>query len=393
MSSARSDLGGAERHIALVAPQLQHYGWQPTIYCISHRGTQSAEVERAGATVIGPPSELAPGQTRIGKAARLLVSGFRLLRLMLVARPQVVHFFLPLAYLMGAPLALLTRVPVLVMSRRSLNNYQQQYPHLRRIELWLHPRMDAILGNSKAVVEQLITTENCPPNKVHLIYNGIDIRKFDRAPNGNNEATETSANVSLIIVANLIPYKGHRDLIEALGMVKVRLPDKWALACVGRDDGIRGDLKSRARQLGIDEHVRFLGQRTDVETLLKQANIGLLCSHEEGFANAILEGMAAYLPMIVTDVGGNAEAVADGVTGLVVPPRNPAALGQAILALAQDPARRTQMGCAARQRVQEQFSLPECVRRYNELYQKLLDHDAPGKSRWSSQSANWPTLS
>ena len=85
----------------------------------------------------------------------------------------------------------------------------------------------------------------------------------------------------------------------------------------GRDDGIGSSLKTKTRKLGIAEHVRFLGQRPDVVELLRIADIGLQCSHEEGFSNALLEAMAAGLPTIATDVGGTAEAVVDGVTGLL----------------------------------------------------------------------------
>src|SRR4029079_17142928 len=100
--------------------------------------------------------------------------------------------------------------------------------------------------------------------------------------------------------------------------------------------------------LGIEENIKLLGARTDIAALLAAADIGVLASHEEGFANSILEGMASGLPMIVTDVGGNAEAVVNGVTGLVVPPRDARALGSAILKLALDPEFLRTMGDAGR---------------------------------------------
>jgi len=144
---------------------------------------------------------------------------------------------------------------------------------------------------------------------------------------------------------------------------------------VGRDDGIGSKLKKKIRDLGIDEHVRFLGQRRDVPELLQVSDIGLLCSHEEGFSNALLEYMAAGLPVVATNVGGNAEAVIDGVTGLLVPAKNPDALARAILRLVHDPAARQGMGTAGRTRVQQNFSLETCLNGYEVLYQSIMDND------------------
>ena len=121
----------------------------------------------------------------------------------------------------------------------------------------------------------------------------------------------------------------------------------------------------------------WLGQRDDAPALLAAAGVGILCSHQEGFSNSILEGMAAGLPMLVTDVGGNAEAVVDGETGLVVPAHDPARLGAALASLAGDPAPRRAMGAAGRRRAAEHFSLDECVAAYERLYEGLLT--APGR--------------
>jgi glycosyltransferase involved in cell wall biosynthesis len=176
----------------------------------------------------------------------------------------------------------------------------------------------------------------------------------------------------LVLVANLIPYKGHADLLRALAMARDRLADDWTLLCVGRDDGIGGELAALARDLGLGRHVRWLGHRDDGPALLAAADIGLLCSHEEGFSNAILEGMAAGLPMVVTDVGGNAEAVLDDDTGLVVPARDPTRLAEAIVALARDPARRQAMGAAGRRRVATKFTRQACVLAYERLYEGMI---------------------
>jgi glycosyltransferase involved in cell wall biosynthesis len=149
------------------------------------------------------------------------------------------------------------------------------------------------------------------------------------------------------------------------------------LLLAGRDqDRIQGRLRTQAKELGIARHVRWLGERRQVADLLRASDIGLLCSHEEGLSNSVLEGMAAGLPMIATSVGGNPEAVQHGLTGLLVPPRDSNVLGNAILELANDPDKRRAMGAAGRNRVADCFSLQACVARYEALYRALLAGDS-----------------
>jgi len=135
------------------------------------------------------------------------------------------------------------------------------------------------------------------------------------------------------------------------------------------------------KTLGIGRNVRFLDSRNDIPDILNACDIGVLCSHQEGFSNAVLEGMASGLPMIVTDVGGNAEAVLDGECGIVVPPRDPARLAGAIVQLAVDPSLRARLGGAARRRTSEHFALDRAIAAYDALYRALQSGIAPGDVR------------
>ena len=119
------------------------------------------------------------------------------------------------------------------------------------------------------------------------------------------------------------------------------------------------------------------GLMSSLPGLLAAADFGLLTSREEGFSNVILEGMAAGLAMIVTDVGGNAEAVVHAETGFVVPPRDPRAISDAIITLARDPEARKRLGAAARKRVEKEFSIDKCVKAHLDLYQEMLDQAEP----------------
>lgn len=265
------------------------------------------------------------------------------------------------------------------MSRRSLNNYQQRNPILVPIERWLHGKMGVVLGNSRAVVSQL-KEEGVPNEKLGLIYNGLDPKAFKAT--GTKRQLRRNLDLParalvLVTVANFIPYKGHADLLTAVSAVRHQLPANWFLLLVGRDDGIAEELRDRAEALGIMSNVRWLGERHDVHDVLAAADIGVLPSHEEGLSNSILEAMPMSLPIVVTDVGGNAEVVVDGQSGLVVPPRDPTGLGEAILALSLDPKLRREMGKSARHRIRTQFSLDTAVDQYWRLYTQCVDVDHP----------------
>lgn len=372
------EVGGAEQHLLRVAGALAASGWKPIVFALSPGGPLTSAFEAAGVPVLGV--SLPAGWARWLRHPRVIAwTGLLASMLMLVwtflrLRPQVVHFFLPAAYIVGGMASLVAPPLLRVMSRRSLNHYQSKHRLFRRVEHWLHPRMDLVCGNSIAVVRDL-RSEGVSADRLRLIYNGIETSRF-RAERSRAEVRAElgidDGTVVMVMVANLISYKGHADLIQALSGVQASLPARWTCVCVGRDDGIGAALEDQALAAGIGGNMRFTGSRKDVPDLLAAADVGVLCSHEEGFSNAVIEGMVSSLPMVVTDVGGNAEAVLHGETGLVVPARNPAALGDALLRICSDPEQRARMGHAGRQRVLDHFSMEACVANYEALYRQQL---------------------
>jgi glycosyltransferase involved in cell wall biosynthesis len=234
--------------------------------------------------------------------------------------------------------------------------------------------MDAVLGNSQAVVNEL-HAEGVAMERLGLLYNGIDFTPFENLPSRSTirENLGISEGALLIVcVANLIPYKGHADLIRALGGVRSELPKDWMIALVGRDSGIAKELKDLSEDLEVGEHILWLGERSDAIAIYAASDIGVLCSHEEGFSNSVLEGMASNVAMVVTDVGGNAEAILDGECGIVVPARDPRTLGKAILTLALDKDMRQRMAMAGYARVKQKFGIDSCVSQYSNLYHSLI---------------------
>ncbi len=373
-------VGGTEKHLATLLPALKKEGWQIRIITtqMTHDPNLIPIFEAFNIHVQVPPKwfRFRYLPKFFGKRLRLLFNLVRLYRDFRKDSVSLTHFFLPEAYLLGMSAAMVSRLKApTIMSRRSLNYYQKKWPMMRWLELQYHKKVNFVLGNSNGVLQQLTNEEQVSKNKLRLIYNGIDAISYNRSHQRQSIRQRLGLkenSLVLIMVANLIAYKGHEDLLTALGLIREKLPSDWQLLCVGRDDGILLRLQQIARDQKIESQVCWLGSRNDVSDLLVASDIGVLSSHEEGFSNAVLEAMAAGLPLVVTDVGGNAEAVVHGKTGFVVPPKNPEALSQALLTLARDPFLSRLMGEAGRERVVAHFSLEKCVSSYQQFYEECL---------------------
>lgn len=374
-------VGGAETHLMRVATELSKAGDKIDVFAFQPEGPLRSQFEGQGIGVHGftPPQWMQKilRHPRAQAWVVLFLSGTLLWWKLWRLRPHVVHFFLPAAYIVGGLVSLLGPHTQRVMSRRSLNHYQLKHRLFSRVEHWLHPRMDAVVGNSQAVVRDL-TGEGVHAERLHLIYNGIDVSRFHGLNCRASVRVELGLGMDVcvfIIIANLIPYKGHADLIEACSLAAKDLPQPWKVLVVGRDDGIGMQLRAQADACGVGDNFLFLGARQDIPELLASSDVGVLCSHEEGFSNAVLEGMAAGLPLVVTDVGGNAEAVENGVTGYVVPPSNPVELARALQRLSSDPDRQF-IGERGRERVGTHFSMATCINGYQRLYRKTVLYEA-----------------
>tara|TARA_Y100000588_G_scaffold133008_1_gene145842 strand:+ start:8794 stop:9954 length:1161 start_codon:yes stop_codon:yes gene_type:complete len=366
------DTGGTERHLTQVLPRLKQEGIRIAIAAFSRPGELAPLLAAKDVPVLSPKlSKWVEDITPL----KFLIKVFWLGWIISSLRPRVVHSFLPEGYLLGTLWAILLRIPLRVMSRRSLNHYQEHHPFLTLLERWLHRKTHALIGNSDAVVEELKREAGPCADRVQLIRNGVDTKRFlQTKPRTQVRSDLGIPETGLLItkVANCIPYKGHRDLLDALHLIADKLPKNWWLACVGRDDGPLQSLQAQAQHLGLSEHILWLGSRQDIPNILSASDIGVLTSHEEGSSNAILEYMAAGLPIIATSVGGNPEIVQDGITGILVPPKTPAPLSSALLTLSKNVSLRKSMGMSGRDRVEECFSIENCVQSYRETYNLLL---------------------
>ncbi len=242
-----------------------------------------------------------------------------------------------------------------------------------RAKLWLRhfferrasrdARVGRIVTVSDAIHEYIERDIGIPGNKLQTIHNGIAGIDF--------EPVRHPGPVRLITVGRLAPVKNHRVMLDALAICCERHPD-LQLSVVG-DGPLRSELEARVAELGIDRQVRFFGFRNDIDELLAASDLFLLSSDYEGISIALLESMRLGRSAVATDVGGIAETIVDGETGLLAPPRSSSALADAILRLVESPELRWQMGIAAKRRFEAEFHEDIAVGRYLELYRELSD--------------------
>jgi glycosyltransferase involved in cell wall biosynthesis len=163
--------------------------------------------------------------------------------------------------------------------------------------------------------------------------------------------------------------KRQEDLLLALNLLRHsgRTLHAWLVG----DGPRRAGLEKMAAELSVADRVHFLGHRADVPALCERATLGVLCSTAEGMSNAVMEGMASGLPMVVTRVGGNTDLVVDGERGLVVDPERPVQLCQAFQRLLDRPEEARRMGAAARAFVERELSLERMVHRHDALYRRV----------------------
>ena len=240
---------------------------------------------------------------------------------------------------------------------------------------WLYrrsmARTDYVVGVCEAV-RRAFSEQGVRPRRALLaIPNGIRLERFAAA---TPEARAALAGElgwsadSMIIgtVGRLHPVKDQVQLLHALQALRVRIPQA-VLAIVG-DGSLRSELERESNSLGLGDAIRFLGDRNDVPRLLAGMHVFALPSRSEGYSVALLEACGAALPIVATDVGGNADIVRDGVNGRLVAPGNAAALASALYELCADVGRAERMGCAGREWVMTEGSFQTMAMRYQRVY-------------------------
>ena len=348
------DVGGQEKLLVEFARHGDRARFDLRFISLGSRGRLAEDIEALGCPVtdLGAPSGLRPG---------LIVKIAWLFRRW---RPAVIHTHDHRSLFYAVPSARLTRVPRVVHTchGRDVRATSRQVATARQLSR-LVDRYVCVSQEVKAQCRELGITGP----RVCTILNGIDLDRFPYngpCPHG-----------PVVTVARLSPEKDVANLVRATA-IAARQVDDLRVEVAGGGSCL-DDLKSLAAELGVAERVNFLGEVRDVPALLGRARMFVLPSLSEGIPLTVLEAMARGLPVVATRVGGLPEVVDHGVTGLLIPPADPAALAGAILEIWTDPDRCAQMGHAGRQCVEERFDVRRMLGQYEALYR-----EEPGGDRY-----------
>ena len=357
-------IGGSERQAVELLKSLDRRRFDPLVACFHKDGPLLAEVPSDVPLIAEFPLSGFSNVKTIRHALRFVL----LLRRM---RIQVVQCFDFYSNIFAVPLSRLARVPVVLASRRdeglSMRNKVQH-----RVELSCFRLASGIVTNSEAIKVQLENRDHIHKPPIWTIHNGIDLDRFDcEKMLGNGMAGSKSQRTTIAVIANLRPEKGHLIMLESLRCLLRRI-STVELLLVG-EGPMRAAIEDRIKELGLSDHVRLAGMIRNVPSVLKNVDIVASSSISEAFPNAILEAMAAALPVVATDVGGNRELIVDGRTGYLVPPNKPFEFAQQLEKLCSSSKERYRLGNAGRQIIAELYTVNRMAKRFETLFDTLLN--------------------
>ena len=353
-------IGGAElKLLELVKELVEKYPeeYNQVICSVGQGGPLQAEFEKLGVKAVVFPKRHRFDFSLILKVARLMRS----------EKIDIVQTTLFYADVIGAFAAKLAGVPHVISWEAVTQPHRFRH---RLIYSLAKYNLDLVVAVSDATKNAIIKERNLDPQKAYTIHYGIDLKKFQNNVDDSRrkdlgiEKTEKIVGV----VARLTHQKGHVFLIEAVPQIIDRFPNvKFVLVGNGP---LKELLETKVAEMGVSSNFIFLGFRSDIKELLSIFDIFVLPSLYEGLPNCVLEAMACSKPVIATEVDGTPELVVDGVTGLLVPPRDSNSLANAISYLLKNENVALDMGKKGRERVENWFSLEKQIEQFNDLYNK-----------------------
>jgi glycosyltransferase involved in cell wall biosynthesis len=375
------ETGGSERQFTVLAQNLALPQFQTHLGCIDRRGPLAHHFPDAPEFPLG-------GSLYGWQSLRTRRNLARHLR---QHRVQVAHAFDFYTNLTLIPAARLARVPVVIGSHRQLGDLLT--PAQFRVQAASFHWSDVVVCNSQAAANRLLAA-GLPPSKIAVIGNALPAEVFSAAP----AVLPSRPGVTRVgMVARMNHrYKNQSGFLRIAARIHQRMPDV-EFVLVG-DGPLRQELEQEAASLGLGASAIFLGDRQDMPAVLASLDVAVNTSDSESLSNVILEAMAAALPVVAYEVGGNSELLSPQ-RGTLIPPGNEAAFADAVQKLLADAALRQQLGRNARQFAQENFSLDQVRQRYAELYVTLLEKKRPSRlphpsayvaERWESPPKSPP---
>jgi L-malate glycosyltransferase len=352
-------LGGGERIALKIAALLPQYGYRASIL------TFSAHPDSAGLKSPPSPVYLLPLQRTYDlKALRAALDLKQFLRQQNI---QIVQTFFESSDIWAGFVTKSMSNAKLIWSRRDMGILRSSKHRIAYRAMSGVP--DAVFAVSEQVRRHCIEIDRIDPSRVETIYNGLDLADWSTA----SRQVNAQGKVIVTTVGNIRRVKGHDVFIKAAAAIVQHLPGiSFSIAGDVLEPDYFQELQALVRDLNLSNCFHFVGGVTDLREHLSSSDIFVLPSRSEGFSNAIVEAMAASLPVVATNVGGNAEAVEDGVSGFIVPSDDPEAMAAAITRLISDPLQAWAMGKAGRNLVMEKFTTKVMMDRIAICYQNLL---------------------
>jgi glycosyltransferase involved in cell wall biosynthesis len=352
-------LGGGERIVLKLAALLPHYGYRASILTFL--------VHPESVALKSPPCPiyLLPLQCTYDLTALRAALEFK--RFLKDQKIQIVHTFFESSDLWAGLVTKTISKAKLIWARRDMGILRTRKHQIAYRLMAGMP--DAVFAVSEQVRGHSIEVDRIDPARVHTIYNGLSLEDWEIEP----RPAKAPGEFLITTVGNIRRVKGHDVLIRAAATVVQQFPKVcFSIAGDVLEPAYFTELQTLVPDLNLAHHLRFDGGITNLHQHLAAADIFVLPSRSEGFSNAIIEAMAASLPVVATSVGGNAEAVQDGVSGFLVPPEDPDALSAAILQLLSDPSKARTMGAEGRSLVEERFTIEAMMNQTASAYRNLL---------------------
>ena len=349
-------ISGSEAHLISLLPRLKERGWDIR-FLMLHEHEPGAWDFAGELTARGIPLDAIPLAADVDPIAFVRLGAY-----LARQRPTILHTHLVHADVYGQLTGALTGVPVRVSTKHGFNEFRENPGFAlgdRAIATFAH----AHIAISRGLARYLEEVEGFDGASFEIVHYGIE-------PNGAPRAYE-DRQPRLLCVGRLIPIKGHIVLLRAFAEARRQLPD-LRLDIAGRGP-LEPALRALAKELGIDDAIRFLGYVAPVQSAIEDVAIVVVPSMGEGFGMVALEAMERARPVIAAEIGGLGELVEEGVTGLLVPPGEADPLAQAIVRLASDLPGAAAMGEAGRSRALEQFLQERCTDRTELLYRDQLE--------------------
>ena len=359
------EVGGAQHGLLLGLPRFNPEKYEHIVCSLMDRMQMAEQFRQSGIEVHS-----------LGINRKTDISGaIRLHSLLKRVRVDILHTYLLHSNIIGRIIGRLVGVPTIIGSERTIG---QAGLWQRTLTKLTNPLADAVEVNSQAGADAIEQDLGVPKEKIELVRSGLDLNAYSTTavrPETRDVLNLSQDHHLVLYIGRLRPVKGVEYGLRAFAIASSRHPNLH-MALAGEGEQL-GYLQQLVAHLDIPHRVTFLGIRRDLPNLLAASDSVLIPSLTEGFPRTAIEAMAAGKPIVATDVGGTSEAITNGKTGILVPPKDINAMANALGELIVDVNLQTRLGKAGMQHAQQNYPIENYVKRLDGLYSRLSGFDDP----------------